>query len=251
MIRDAGAPAGNVRRSDKVAESVANDIVRRISEHAMQPGDKLPTEATMIVEYGVGRGTLREALRILEVNGLISIKPGPGGGPVVREATADDFGRMAALFFNARSIDLGQLIEARLIMEPVMARLAATRRATGPLLDRLNEIAALDRTNSDEEYAAATHDFHTLVTELSGNGVVSIFAEALATMFHDRVRGILFPAGKARKEILEVHAAIATAIVDGDPDEAERLMFEHMETYVTYVRKRHPALIDEVIDWRR
>jgi DNA-binding FadR family transcriptional regulator len=251
MNRDLDRVSAPLRRTDKVAESVARDIVRQISDRSLRPGDKLPTEAMMVADYAVGRGTLREALRILEVNGLITIRPGPGGGPVVRGATADDFGRMSALFFNAGSLRLNEVVEARLFMEPVTARLAATRREAGPMLDRLVEIAGLTSASDDEMYAAATQDFHSLVVRMAGNGVIALFAESLAALFHDRVRGILFPPGRARKEVLTSHVAISQAIIEGRADEAESLMFQHMQKYVDFVTKQHPALMDEVVVWLR
>ena len=67
-----------IRRNEKIAEAVARDIVRRIAAGKLPPGAQLPSEAQMAVDYGVGRASLREALRILEIHGLISIKPGPG-----------------------------------------------------------------------------------------------------------------------------------------------------------------------------
>ena len=111
----------------------------------------------MMAEYGVGRGTLREALRILEVNGLIASRPGPGGGPVVMEASTHDFGRMASLFFNARGVTLRDLMEARLIMEPIAARLAAERHDPDSTV-RLREMD-FDATKDDERYLNTSSDF--------------------------------------------------------------------------------------------
>lgn len=71
--------------------------------------------------------------------------------------------------------------------------------------------------------------------------MVEIFTQSLAEVFHTRVREILFPAGKPRKQVVSTHAAIAQAIIDGDAATAEALMLEHMEAYVRYVEKAHPA----------
>lgn len=198
-------------------------------------------------QYGVGRGTLREALRILEVNGLIYIKPGPGGGPIVQEASTQDFGRMATLFFNARGLTMGELIEARLVMEPVTARMAAERQDP----DGIAELRALvfDQGADDSAYRTSSRDFHTLVMEMSGNGVISIFAQALLAVFHERVSDSFFPAGRKRRQVVATHEEIAHAIIDGDGETAQRLMFEHMQEYAAYARKAHPSVDDEVIDW--
>ncbi len=70
-------------RAEKVPELVARTILREIVQQGLSAGDRLPPEATMLAHFGVGRGSLREGLRILEIHGLIKIKPGPQGGPVV------------------------------------------------------------------------------------------------------------------------------------------------------------------------
>ncbi len=227
---------------------MAREILGEITRGGLKAGSRLPPEVVMMEQYQVGRGTLREALRILEVNGLISIKPGPGGGPSVEEASTHDFGRMATLFFNARGMTLRELIEARLILEPVSARLAAERRDEEGVR-RLKEIIEFQDSGDEDAYVQATSDFHTLVAELAGNGVISIFVLALAEVFHVRVREIIFPSGRSRKGVVSTHAEIVQAIIDGDPATAERLMYEHMQAYVRWVEKNHPAFVNEVIDW--
>src|SRR5690606_33032560 len=89
----------------------------------------LEPEGAMLRRYRVARASLREALRILEIHGLIRIKPGPGGGPVVAAVDSGDFGRMATLYFQALDIRVAALVDTRLVLEPVLARLAAERRS--------------------------------------------------------------------------------------------------------------------------
>lgn len=235
------------RRASKVGQSIAKQILSTITEGKLPPGSQLPAEAQMLEQYGVGRGTLREALRILEVNGLIVIKPGPGGGPIVQEASTHDFGRMATLFFNARGMTIGELVEARLVMEPVTARMAALRQDP----EGIAALKAMDfgQPVDDRTYRDNTREFHTVVMEMSGNGVISIFAEALHEVFQERVSSSLFPAGKKRRQVIDTHAAIAEAIIAGDGELAERLMYDHMAEYAASVRKNHPAFDHEVIDW--
>ena len=82
------------QRTEKVAESVARQILQDIRRNRLGPGSMLPPESTMVERFGVGRGSLREALRILEVNGLVTLKPGPRGGPVVAPHAPGNFGQM-------------------------------------------------------------------------------------------------------------------------------------------------------------
>lgn len=230
-----------------MGQLIAREILLKITGQKLAPGSPLPTEAQMMSEYQVGRGTLREALRILEVNGLLSIRPGPGGGPVVMEASTHDFGRMATLFFHARGVTMSDLMEARLIMEPVAARLAAQRRTASDvqMLERLDFTAV----SEDEVYLSTSSDFHALIAQLAGNGIVAIFCQSLGEVFHAHVKGTLFPAGKARRDVINTHGAIAQAIIDQDADKAQQLMFAHMEEYAKFLKKAHPTLIDDVIDW--
>ena len=86
--RRAAHPARGRSRTVKASERVAQEIVRDIVRRGLETGDRLPLEAAMVEEYGVSRTSLREALRLLEVQGLISLKPGPGGGPGRRDRRA-------------------------------------------------------------------------------------------------------------------------------------------------------------------
>jgi DNA-binding FadR family transcriptional regulator len=235
-------------RIAKVAEAIAHDIVRKIAAENAQPGTQLPSEPQMVADYGVSRASLREALRVLEIHGLITIKPGAGGGPVVAGVDPAYFGRMATLYFQVGGMTFNELIEARLVIEPVMARLAAERRDP-LLLEELIAAGSATQSPDDETYLRSSKDFHRLIAAMAGNRVLSLYCLALEDIFHDRVTGMLFPP-KRRGAVAEAHKAIAEAIARGDATGAEALMREHMELYATYVRRRHPTLIDEVVDWR-
>ena len=237
-----------IRRNEKIAEAVARDIVRRIAAGKLPPGAQLPSEAQMAVDYGVGRASLREALRILEIHGLISIKPGPGGGPVVAGANTADFGRMATMYLHVGGMTFRELIEARLVMEPVMARLAADR-ADSAQIAKLLRAGAHTEIVDDVAYLRESAHFHLVLGTMSGNNILNLLSHSLEDIFHARVTGMLFPPER-RGEVVQAHAGIAKAIAKRKPAKAERLMRAHMEEYAAYVRERHPALMDEVVDWR-
>ena len=153
---------GNVGRGQKVANRIARQIVSDIVVNEKQPGEPLAPESAMLESFGVSRASLREALRILETQGLITIKPGPGGGPFVADVDSGDFGRMATLFFQIKRVTLGAVVEARLAIEPMMARLAAVRHDPA-LNDELDEIVQQHyRVATDAEWFATVDDFHSL-----------------------------------------------------------------------------------------
>jgi GntR family transcriptional regulator, transcriptional repressor for pyruvate dehydrogenase complex len=230
-----------------VSEAIARDIVRRIGAEELTPGTQLPPEAKMLEEYRVGRGSLREALRILEVHGLISIKPGPRGGPTVDQVHTEHFGRMATLYFQMDGVTFADLLDARVIMEPTLAAMAAQRRDP-QLTSELTRFTGTSRMD-DEEYARDADDFHRLVAAMSGNPVMTLFGQSLTDILRDRLPPPLFPKSR-RGAVLNVHYAIARAVIDGDAGRAEQLMREHMTEYAAYVRRRHPGLMREVVDWR-
>lgn len=230
-----------------MAEALAQEIVHEIVSRKLTPGTLLSSESQMLEDYGVGRGSLREALRILEVHGLITMKPGRNGGPMVIEVGSRDYGRMSSLFFHLGGVTFRQLVEARLALEPMMARLAAARRGqelVGQLVDPEDT-----PVEDDAEYFNATTDFHKAVAAMSGNPVLNLMSSSLEEIFRDQVSGLLSPKDK-RKHVLEVHTAIAAAIADGDADAAEKLMREHMQEYADWVDQRHPELVDAIIDWK-
>ena len=81
------------RRRAKISQIVAAEIVRFVVDEQLREGDRLPTESEMLEQFGVGRGSLREALRLLEAYGLISIRQGQNGGPVLATLRAEDVAR--------------------------------------------------------------------------------------------------------------------------------------------------------------
>src|ERR1700719_833296 len=113
------------RRASKTSEIVALEIVRNIVAQNLKPGDRLPLEAEMLVQYRVSRSSLREALRLLEVQGLIAIRPGPGSGTVVGRVFPANLARTLTLYLHMAGSTYNQLLDAWIATEPVLAKLAA------------------------------------------------------------------------------------------------------------------------------
>jgi GntR family transcriptional regulator, transcriptional repressor for pyruvate dehydrogenase complex len=234
------------RRGAKVAETVARDIIR---DAAGQPiGSALPGEALMMERYGVSRGSLREALRLLELQGLILLKPGPGGGPILIGANPESLGRMQSLHFHLLGACYGDVTDARLVLEPQLARMVAERPdrdALQPLRDFVAADAAFDIDN-DPEYASKAQGFHRLVASLSGNPVLDMIASALQEITLSRVRNAVLE-GPDRQRAIDDHRQIAQAILDGNAPKAELLMNDHMQYYRSGYAKREFS--QETVDW--
>jgi GntR family transcriptional regulator, transcriptional repressor for pyruvate dehydrogenase complex len=247
--RDDEQEATPLAPGEKVASRVARLIVGDIVESGRQPGDGLAPESLMAQRFGISRASLREALRILETQGLITIKPGPGGGPSVAPVSSRDFGRMATLFFQVMHVTLGDVIEARLVIEPVMARMAAERHDP-ELNDLLRANVAAHRIDEDDRrWLEVTHGFHQMVCGMSGNRLLNLLAAALKDIYTDRVAGYVFPK-ENRDHVREVHGAIAETIIARDAATAERLMYDHMAKLAEFFDARYPGLMSELVHWR-
>ena len=237
-------------RAEKISDQVARLILSDIVARELPPGTMLPSEAQMTDEFGVGRATVREALRILEVHGLISVKQGPRGGPMVGAVRSSDFGRMSTFYFHAQRAQFGDLLRARLAIEPLMARMAAEGAddtVRGQLLLNLRE-AEMAINESGSTWGKLTTEFHGLISGATGNPVLDLIGSSLNDIHALRARP-LFPKGQ-RGVVLTVHQKIADAICSGNGERAEYLARRHMEELIGGLNKLDPGLMAEVIDWK-
>ncbi len=152
---------------------------------------------------------------------------------------------MASMFFQSGGMTFREIIDARLVLEPILARLAA-ERAHPSLVERL--MASETSTENDQAYLRTSGQFHRQIASMSGNKILNLISHAIEDIFHERVAGLLFPP-EQRGHVVEAHDAIAQAIAQRDGPLAERLMHEHMVAYARYVEERHPALMDDIVVW--
>jgi GntR family transcriptional repressor for pyruvate dehydrogenase complex len=243
----------SARRTEKVSEVIARRIVKDIVNRDMKPGDVLPPESQMVERFRVGRASLREALRILEVQGLITIKSGPGGGPIVAAPDSRTFGRMATLYFEMSGATFGELVEARLVLEPIMARRAALRNDPDVIAELQRVVSYSEELLADPAFSRVASrvasDFHGAISSASGNRILDLFSRGIKEVYHERVSGMVYEP-EHHKRIREDHRSVVDAIAIGNADKAEMLMRFHMEEFVERIKARYPGMLDEVVDWR-
>ena len=235
-----------VKLSELVAKRIADDIVA----DGLAPGARLPGEKEMLDRLQVSRGTLREALRILEVHGLLVIRSGPGGGPTVAQMTASDFSRVCSLHFRAAGITLDQLWSDRAEIETMLARLAA-HNITDEHRERLHALTQQrteDVVGNVEKYVETASAFHQLIAEASGSPVLSLFARSLGEMTARLARlGVYQPS--EHKRVHRAHLDIGEAILAGNAELAEKLASEHMQDMRDTHRQRYPAMCDNLLPY--
>jgi GntR family transcriptional regulator, transcriptional repressor for pyruvate dehydrogenase complex len=245
------SPLRNRRRILKTAELVARDIILDISERGMKAGDLLPPEHSMLKQYEVGRASLREALRLLEVQGLVQIRAGATGGPVVGSATSENLARMLTLFFGLAGATYGELTEVMLILYPQIAAVAASsklNRADVALLNASIEHAC-GEPNPRMVRSESLRDFHSLLPALSKNIVWTLLADAVGLIFADHIMTTTDSRGFHAVSISD-HKAIADAILASDPAAAREQMLEHTKRLIAFYKAQTPAIFSQLIEWR-
>lgn len=240
-------PPDSERRVIKTSETVALNIVHDIVARGLMAGDKLPLETAMLQQYRVSRASLREALRLLEVQGLISIRPGPGGGPVVGKVDARNLSRTAALYFHLGGMKYGDIFATQELLEPLCAQLACRNPEREERLAPFVNPAGPPVEGAP--YHSFTRDFHLTVYDLAANGVLSLVTRAITHIVTSHIVSTMDPV-ELHEDILAEHSLIARAIVAGKETRAARLTHEHFQAQHEYYKKNWPSRFDELIEWR-
>jgi DNA-binding FadR family transcriptional regulator len=174
---------------------------------------------------------------------------GSGGGPVVTDVSSTEYGRMASLYLFRSGGTYEELLEARLVIEPIMVRLAA-ERLTDETAQRLRDVVEEGEAAADAPasvWSAASERFHAVIAGMSGNHVLDLFAAALISIERRHIGPIYRPGD--RGTTLKVHSKIANAILAQNADQAEQLARRHVVENEKMMREKYQVLLDERINW--
>jgi len=225
-------------RSRKRAEQVAFGIMRDIIGRGQRAGDKLPHEAELLAEYAVSRSSLREALRLLEVQGLVTIRPGPGSGTEVGRIDPANLAGTLVLYLMLARVSLEQLLQAWGMVEPLLADLAARNP------DRARVAALMQPFASGAARADRAPDsglaFHAAVAELSDNPVLELVLGAVGELVTEQVR-IGAPGFGLSDATVDAHEEIADAVLAGDGPAAAAAMRRHLDEVTQEIRQALPG----------
>jgi GntR family transcriptional repressor for pyruvate dehydrogenase complex len=238
-------------RPPKAAVLLAQSIVQDTFRERLKPGDMLLPERTMLERYKTGRGTLREALRLLEFQGVISLKPGPRGGPVLQDPDASHLASTVILLMQLKQAPFRSIVEVRSALEPMTSSLAAVRM-TDEDLSALEEsvLQMRDELDNQRSFLDASTRFHDIIAWSSGNALFGYIVDSLLGIMDGSAIGIDYPAHR-RTAILTAHVEIFEALKSRDPVVAEERMRRHIEEYERYAERKFPHLLDEVIPWEQ
>jgi GntR family transcriptional repressor for pyruvate dehydrogenase complex len=234
-----------VRRTTLSGE-VANRLTEAIRSGELAPGARLPAERDLGVQFGVGRTSVREALRMLQATGLVTVRPGDGAF-VASVSSANDrsFARWESLYHYR----VEELFEARLAIEPLAAARAARRADENDLGTIAAALTAFEQGLEECDLAAmvlADDDFHEAITLASRNRMFQAMLGVANHLSLESKRAGLSAPGRP-PHVLAKHRAIFAAIAAGDSQASESAMRDHLMSFVSDMGVGDPSVADGVI----
>lgn len=228
----------------KASDVLANELRERILSGEFVEGTPLPPERELVVQTKMSRTTVREALRILEVQGLVRIKAGRAGGAFVQRPGGESMASSVALLIRGQQIRLAALLETREAIEPFCARLAAKNRTAQDLaaLDAANDAIGAAENDLDA-FLSANVDWHVAVANASQNELLMGMMMALSRAIYAATENEGFIDESVRATTFRAHRSITRAIRDRDADAAVRRMTRHVHSYAEEV-----LAVDERVD---
>jgi DNA-binding FadR family transcriptional regulator len=219
----------------KASDVLADDLRERILRGDFPEGTALPPERELVTQTGMSRTTVREALRILEVQGLVRIKTGRAGGAFIARPGQESIASTVNLLIRGRQIRMAALLETREAVEPACAQLAAVHRTEEDLgaLDRANVAIAADGALAD--FLQANVDWHVAVAVASHNELLTGFMLALSRAIYTATDNQTFVDADVRKTTVQAHRSITDAIKKRDAGAAVRRMQRHVHAYAEAV----------------
>lgn len=222
----------------RLAEQVADQLRRRILRGDLADGSVLPKEDELLLEFPVSKPSLREAMRILEAEGLLRVRRGKLGGAVVRRPTATNVAYTIGLVLGSQEVGLSDVGDALLQVEPACAALCAERAdrdtAVVPAL-RLLHAESVDAVDDLHQATSASRRYHEALVQLCGNqtmimlvGALEMLWSAHETSWSSRVIDPSIVPIEERLAVLEDHRQVIDAIEVGDARRAHDLAAAHL-----------------------
>jgi GntR family transcriptional repressor for pyruvate dehydrogenase complex len=217
-----------------LVEEVADRLLEALE--GLQPGTRLPSERELSIALGVGKSSVREALKGLAMLGIIEIRHGQGAFVLERPISrAQPPHAIVQALAKGHTQDL---VEARRLIDGTIARLAAERRGESDLAELRSTLATHERAVDErEDPTTAAAKFHIDLAEAAQNEILASFAVTLSEPERERLADLYaMDPGFAGWEVAQ-HRAIFGAVVDADPDRAEALARQHVAEMAEYYRR--------------
>ncbi len=220
----------------------SQDIVQQIKSHIfagnLGPGDRLPSEKELAEQFGLSRTTVRDALRVLESQGLIAIKVGAGGGAFVASPTAQSANDLLTDLLRLQRATTRELVEARLVIETSIVTFAAERATPDDLAKMQNAIDAArsGRTTGDPHFMPHSVNFHIALATAAQNHVLLFTVNSFRTLFYEILEKLI-PDDQMAQRAIGDHQKILDAVAAHDAEQARQVMRDHLSYFEKRARK--------------
>ncbi len=250
------------KRSDLVAEQIKSWI----ADAALKPGDRLPQEKQLMEHFGVSKGTMREALKSLEVQGLIRVSTGPRGGASVASVSAERAMQLLANYFYFQNVTLEQIYAVRKLLEPELAASVVGHLDEADLqaLERSIDLCSHSPADRETEHRQrlAELDFHDILANACRNEFLAFNCRFMNSLLKTCtvIRKIYSgeATGRTRERArrlgtdgLVAHKALLAAFRDGDADRVRALMYEHIVQAEEHMVALEAVLVRRFMDGER
>lgn len=222
-------------KSREKPEQIADEVRSLIVSGELAEGESLGHEPDLVERFGVSRPSLREALRILEAEGLITVVRGVRGGVVVHEPDERMTARTAAIVLQARNVELSDVFDARAQLEPLAAKAIATSRRRRSIVAELRKLIDQEEATVEDpaDFGVANATFHERLVALAGNQTLTIVAEMLNEIVARAVTAVsqADDAGTSlstRRRGIRAHRRLLELLEAGEGAEAEEFWRGHM-----------------------
>jgi GntR family transcriptional regulator, transcriptional repressor for pyruvate dehydrogenase complex len=228
-------------RPVQVAEAIKDWVV----EQGLQAGDRLPSEAELIDRFRMSKGTIREATRILEAQGLIKTRTGPGGGSFVHEVSRQRAKALLGNYFYFKDLTIGDIYELRLTLEPELAASLAGKLSEDVLQQLEANLAEYSQPAVDIDQERAQHlaslRFHAILAGQANNPLLGFVIDFMVNLLSDLTvyRRLYSPPNiELWRQGHEHQQALIKALRDGDAKLAHGIMTDHMKTAWTLMHRQ-------------
>lgn len=225
-------------KNTKVYEQVVEQIKAMIIDGTLKKGDKLPSERDLAEQLAVSRTSVREAIRALQVIGLIDSRQGEGN--FIRESFENSLFEPMSMMFMLEQSKPEDILELRKIVEIETAALAAKKISEDEIRELGEIIEKLKENNSEDENIVIDKAFHYKIAKASGNLMIINILNVISTLIDEFIkgaRGRILTDGENKNVLMDSHENIYKSLREHNPKEAARYMRKHFELVDEYYYK--------------
>ena len=238
------------RRARKRPDQVIEQIKNWIMDQGLRPGHRLPQEEALIAIFGVSRGTIREALKALEAQGLIRLRTGPGGGAFIGHVSEERAIELLGNYFFSRDVTIKDIYALRKLLEPEMAAGLVGRLDDAHyrrLEDTMSVYSGPPRSIEEERaQRMAELDFHGILADACANPLLSFSCRFLHSLLKNlavcqRIYATAQP--ELRRQGRSYQVELLAALREGDAKRVRKVMYDHMREAERLMRERETIIV--------